>query len=124
LLLAKLDIKQKVFFGEVHLQHLMNVEKKQFRMNPISPFPSSDRDWTITLPPQMHIQKVIELISSFHSPLLVKVEILDLYVPIDQTTKNVTFRFTYRDPLKTISLEEVEGEHSKLIENISKLLAN
>jgi phenylalanyl-tRNA synthetase beta subunit len=72
----------------------------------------------------MHIQKVIELISSFHSPLLVKVEILDLYVPIDQTTKNVTFRFTYRDPLKTISLEEVEGEHSKLIENISKLLAN
>lgn len=122
-LLAKLDIKQPLFFCELHLQHVMNAAKKPSRMHPLASFPSSERDWTLPLPFRVHSQKIFDIISSLSSPLLVKTELLDLYFPPDNLTKNVTLRFTYRDPLKTISLEEVEAEHTKLIENISKLLA-
>jgi phenylalanyl-tRNA synthetase beta chain len=122
-LLAKMDIKQKLFFCEMHLTHLMNAEKIQKRMHPIALFPSSERDWTLPLPSRMHLQEILQEIYSSKSPLLTKIEVLDLYLPEDHLTKNVTIRFTYRDLYKTISLEEVEIEHTKMVENISKLLA-
>ena len=50
-------------------------------------------------------------------------ELIDLYQPENSAQKNATFRFTYRDPLKTISYEEVEAAHTHLMEKVSKLLA-
>ena len=112
-LLAKLEIKQKVFFAEIQLPPLMEAVRKQVRMHPICPFPSSERDWTVALPLKMQSQDIFSAIDSFSSPLLVKREVLDIYYPEGQM-KNTTFRFTYRDSLKTISFEEVEKEHARL----------
>jgi phenylalanyl-tRNA synthetase beta subunit len=36
--------------------------------------------------------------------------------------RNVTIRFTYRDPLKTISFEEAEAVHEKLMAHVLKSL--
>ena len=41
-----------------------------------------------------------------------KAELIDMYV---KEKRNATFRFTYRDPLKTISFEEAEAVHVKLM---------
>jgi len=114
-LLAKLDIKQRLFFAEIHLRHLNNILKKQLHMQPISPFPSSERDWTVSVPFRTNVQAILKTIHSFPSSLLVKTEVLDHYVPEKATIKNITFRFTYRDPVKTVSFEEVEEEHNRLI---------
>lgn len=121
--LEKLGIKQRLFFAEINLRHLQNIEKKSSHMHPIPFFPSSERDWTVSIPFRSYAQEILSKINSFYSPLLVKAEILDIYIPEDHLTKNVTFRFTYRDLFKTVSFEEVETEHNKLIQSLSKLLA-
>lgn len=121
--LEKFNIDQRVYYAELHLPYLMQFKKTHLRMNPLPQFPSSQRDWTIPLPPKLLIDQVFHAIHSVRSPLLEKVELIDLYQPEETMQKNATLRFTYRDKLKTISFEEVESEHAKMIEFVAKNLA-
>jgi phenylalanyl-tRNA synthetase beta chain len=120
-LLDPFDIKQRVLYAELNLHLLMQQVKQGVRMKPLPQFPTSERDWTLALPPHLAIDSVFQAVPS--SPLLEKMELIDLYTPQQGQEKNATFRFTYRDPLKTISFEEVENVHRKITEHISKLLA-
>jgi phenylalanyl-tRNA synthetase beta chain len=118
-LLAKLDIKQRILFAEIHLEHLRKLHKPKTQMAPIPQFPSSERDWTVSLSPKTLIETLFDAIHAIRSPLLEKVELIDLYQPEGEQRKNATLRFTYRDLLKTISAEEVEAEHAKILGSVS-----
>jgi len=56
--------------------------------------------------------------------LLEKVVLLDLYrsPQLGKDRKNVTLRFLYREKEKTISLEAVEREHAKMMQEVVKKL--
>src|SRR3989344_180388 len=119
--LEKFDIDQRVFFAELNLSSLFQQEKKtRLVIKPLPQFPASERDWTLPLPLDYAIDRVLQ---EMQSPLLERVELIDLYIPESLNQKNATFRFIYRDLLKTISFEEVEHEHAKIISTITKLLA-
>ena len=124
-LLAQFDIKQKLYYAEINLFDLIKLPEAQRRMTPLAQFPASERDWTVTLPYKTPIAHILSAIQKHATPLLENVELIDLYTPQNGDEKNATFRFTYRDLLKTISFEEVENEHGKLLEKVSseKLLA-
>jgi phenylalanyl-tRNA synthetase beta chain len=83
-------------------------------------YPGTERDWTISLPQGLQYETLIETIRSFKSPLFEKAELIDLYqLKQDGTiSQNATIRFTYRDPLKTISFEEAEAVHEKLMAHV------
>jgi len=123
LVLEKFGIDQRVFYAELNMLHLMAQKKGHHKIAPLPQFPSSERDWTIPLDSKMAIAALSEAIDSFGSPLLERMELIDLYIPEAAEKKNATFRFTYRDRLKTISFEEVEAEHAKMIDHVAKLLA-
>ena len=89
----------------------------------IPQFPASERDWTLPLPLSLLMDPVMAAIRKSSPPLLEKVELIDLYQPEEAKEKHATFRFTYRDLLKTVSHEEVEIAHDRLMQNVSKLLA-
>jgi phenylalanyl-tRNA synthetase beta chain len=122
-LLEKFHIEQRVYYAEFHLPYLMQLKKKDLKMKPLPPFPSSERDATLPIDSQVPIDAIFDAIKAVHSPLLEKIELIDLYIPQNALQKNATFRFTYRDALKTISFEEVEREHAKIQAHIAKLLA-
>jgi phenylalanyl-tRNA synthetase beta chain len=122
-LLEKFDIKQRVLFAELNLEHLRRELKSQVRMSPLPQFPGSDRDWTLSLPLDTLLGELLRAIHAIPSSLLEKVELIDLYQPPGVLQKNVTLRFTYRNPEKTVSFEEVESEHAKVGEEVLKLLA-
>ncbi|MBX9744079.1 MAG: hypothetical protein K2X08_02575, partial [Chlamydiales bacterium] len=111
-LLEPLDIKQRVLYAEIHLSPLLAGISTHHIMRPLPLFPSSERDWTIPLSKTAPIQPILDAIAAFHSPLLEKWELIDLFV--SDNVQHITFRFTYRDSLKTISFEQVEEEHTKL----------
>ena len=114
-LLEKLDIKQRIYYAELNLQSLLPLVKGEHQMKPIPQFPASERDWTIPLPLDASMQIIFNAIADAQSPLLEKKELIDLFIA---EKKNATFRFTYRDPYKTISFEEVEKEHARLMQKI------
>lgn len=118
--LDMLDIKQKAFFCELNLYHLLKLHPKKISLEEIPPFPSSERDWTVTLDDSFEISRILEGAKAFRSSLLEKIELLDLFkgeaVPAGK--KNATFRFTYRNREKTVSFDDVEKEHTKVINSI------
>lgn len=122
-LLEKFDIEQRTYYAELNMMHLLNLKDKHLLVAPLPQFPASDRDWTITLPLKFPIHQILKKIKEEDFPLLEQADLIDLYTPVDGDVKNATFRFIYRDALKTISFDEVEREHDKIISTATKLLA-
>lgn len=121
-LLEKFDIKQRVLFAEWNLALLRANRKTDLKMAQLPQFPASERDWTISLAPSVPIAAVFQAIRETNFPLLEHVQLIDLYQPEASSQKNATFRFTYRDRFKTISFEEAEAEHARLIQAVSSSL--
>jgi phenylalanyl-tRNA synthetase beta chain len=104
-------------FAEMSLPDLFMLRKKDIKMKPLPVYPSSERDWTITLLEKAPARQVVDVVHSIPSKLLEKVSLINIFrgSQVGQDKKNCTFRFIYRDKDKTISLEDVEMEHKRLI---------
>jgi phenylalanyl-tRNA synthetase beta chain len=120
-LLNAFDIKKKIFFSEFNLNLLLEHQKTQFSFLEICPFPSSERDLTITLKEEISIKTIFDLIKTIPSSFLETVYLLDIYKDVSDK-KNVSFRFIYRDETKTICFEDVEKEHANLTEIIKNYI--
>lgn len=123
-LLEKFGIDQRVYYAEFDLLHLMKNKKNQVRVAPLPQFPASERDWTLPLDLKTPIDTIFNAIYVQKSPLLEKIELIDLYLPEATAQKNATFRLTYRDWAKTISFEEAEKEHAKIIASVEASLSS
>lgn len=123
--LRQLEIGQRVYFTEINLHDLMDLVPSEFKAKTFSLFPGSIRDLTITIPEKIPLGEVLEEIQTVDSSLLEQVFLLDLYKSekIGKDRKNITLRFKYRDPNKTIAYEEVEKEHTRLTELIAEKFA-
>jgi phenylalanyl-tRNA synthetase beta chain len=119
-ILSPFDIKKTILFAELNNALLLDYQKEDTKFVDIPHFPSSDRDLTITLSKKTEISKILDQIKSLKSPILEKVFLTDIYYDKKSEKKNITFRFIYRDKTKTVSFDEVETEHKKIIKKIKE----
>lgn len=121
--IRKLDVEARILYAELNLHMLIQASKKTDLFTPLPQYPSSKRDWTITLKQEVPVAEVMDAISSIDSPILEKVVLLDLYQSdsLGKDKKNVTFHFVYRDRTKTVSQEEVDNEHARITQETLKL---
>lgn len=115
--LREWGISNRLIYAELNLHDLFQLKKPKELMHNLSQFPSSERDWTITLPEGLAIDQVLNAIHSIPSPLLETVLLLDIHhsEKLGPDLKNATFRFVYRDQSRTLSFEEVEAEQARII---------
>jgi len=120
----KLGIGQRVYYAEFNLHDIMEVREGQKKMESVPQYPSSVRDWTITMVEEEPVESVFSAVKSLKSELLEEMTLTIIFRSerIGSHHKNVTFRFVYRDKAKTLSQEEVDAEHSRLTEETLKLL--
>lgn len=122
----ELGISQRVYFAELDLQVVNSLQRKKISVTPLPLFPTSERDWTVSLRKDVPIGEVLNCIENLASPLLEKVFLLDLFesekIGIDR--KNATWRFIYRDTKKTIESETVETIHTDLLQKVAQKLGN
>jgi phenylalanyl-tRNA synthetase beta chain len=123
-LLLKLDIQQRVYFAELNLNDMLPLKKKGRIFSELAAFPSSERDWTMTLKENVPITTIIQAIERTKSPYLEHFYLLDLYTSdqLGKDRKNATFRLSYRDSSKTMAFEAVEQEHQKLTHSVAEKL--
>lgn len=122
-IISHFDIKQKVFFGEINLGLIVEAKKIVTKYMALPLFPSSERDWTITMPEDLSLDQIIKAVHLVGSPILEELLLLDIYRdPELAGLKNLTLRFTYRDKNKTLAFDEVEKEHRRIINNVQKNL--
>lgn len=122
--LQKIGIAQPIFFAELNLEDLIQLSNKTIKMKPLPQFPSSTRDWTITLDVSCPVQQVFDFIEQQHSSILENIFLLDIYYheKLEKEWKNVTFRFIYRDLHQTVAFKTVEEEHARITKNVFQKL--
>lgn len=121
--LAHYDISQDVYFAEFNLSNLMKSRAPDPILQPLPIYPSSERDWTITLDNSFLVGNLLEKIKSIPSHLLQKAYIKDVFQgeQIGEGKRNVTLRFIYRDDKKTILQQAVDTEHARLIQHVNTI---
>lgn len=112
----RLDIPQRILFGEFNLQDFMQIAKPLEKVAPLSIYPGSERDWTFTVKNSIPFAKILEIILKQGSVILEEVSLKDIYrsEKLGADEQNMTLHFVYRDPSKTIAQEVVEAEHHRL----------
>jgi phenylalanyl-tRNA synthetase beta chain len=117
-ILSSFDIKKPILFAELNNALLLDYQEEETKFRDIPNFPSSSRD--LTLLEKFETSKILNKIKFLKSPILEKVFLLDIYHDKKSKQKNITLRFIYRDKSKTLSFEEVEAEHKKIIKKIKE----
>lgn len=119
-------IRGRALFAELNLSDILGLKKQDVKFHPLSLYPSSTRDWTLTLSTQIPYSKIQTLIQSTKTLHLESFEMIDSFSSkeLGPDRKNLTFRFVYRDRHQTISTETVEEEHRKLIDSVAQKLTN
>lgn len=115
-ILRKLDIEERLYFAEINLSDLFRAKRGALKMKPLPAYPSSERDWTVTVEEELPVQQLIGSIEKIPSRLLESVSLVDIFrgEKVGYNKKNVTLHFVYRDLKKTVEQEEVDGEHAKI----------
>jgi phenylalanyl-tRNA synthetase beta chain len=124
--LRRFDLPQRVYFAEISLKDVEEVRTKGKKVEELPIYPGSDRDWTVTLDDRFPMQELFRLVEKSNSKLLEKFYLIDIYRndKLGPHGLNATFRFCYRDRAKTISQEDVDREHARILAKIQEQLSH
>lgn len=122
----RLDVPQRILFGEFNLQDLMQIAKPLEKVKPLAIYPGSERDWTFTIKESVPFAKILEIIHKQNSAILEEVSLKDIYrsEKLGADFQNLTLHFVYRDPSKTIEQEVVEADHHRLTQAVLNQLGD
>lgn len=125
-ILRSLGIDTRVLFAECDIQELWKLPRHERKMEPLPLYPSSERDWTVTASKKVSFEELFHLIESAKSPLLEDVSLVTIYESekLGADQHNLTLRFVYRDKQKTVSQQEVDTEHARLVAKASDYISN
>ena len=114
----KLDVPERIYVGEINLQDLMDLVPKPSKMKTLNLYPSSSRDWTVTVKEEVPVSHILDAIHTIESPYLEEVRLKYIYrsEKLGEKKKNVTFHFIYRDMKETIENKTVDIEHARIVE--------
>lgn len=120
----KLDMPERIYFAELNLIDLLTAGRGDLKMRTLSQYPCSERDWTVTLPISIPVEQITTSIQRIPSKLLEEVSLIDIFQSekIGLDVKNVTLHFVYRDKTKTLSQEQVDEEHARIIKTATKMI--
>ena len=125
-ILRRLDVSQRVLFAEFNLNDLMQVIGQREKVKALAIYPSSERDWTVTIKKDVPFTRLLNDIQKEATDLLEEVSLRDIYCSdkLGHGFHNMTLHFVYRDRNKTIDQERVDAEHNCLVTNVIKELAD
>ncbi len=124
-ILDKFDFKTKPYIclAEINLEKILKLtpiisqQTQITTYKPFSTYPPIKRDTAILVSLDFEAQKILEIIKKFGSELIEDAYIFDVYkgkgIPEDK--KSIAFRVIYRAFDRTLTSEEVEEIHTKLI---------
>ncbi|ADZ18404.1 phenylalanine--tRNA ligase subunit beta [Chlamydia psittaci] len=124
-LCKKAQIKHSVFFAELSVDSLLHTQKKAIpRYQPYPIYPSSFRDITLTVDESIPADSLRKKLLSFHSKWLESVSIISIYQNKNPTVqnKNVSLRLVFQDKERTLSNQEIEEEHERLLAMLNEQL--
>jgi len=119
-LAAHYDLHGRPLFAELNLSDLLPLLSQEKKFQPFSLYPSSFRDWTISVPTLFPYKELAALIQSCSR---VPFTLIDSFSQ-DENRKNLTLRFVYQSKEETIDAETITRAHEKLMQAVAEKLAH
>ncbi|KFN40067.1 hypothetical protein KN63_00455, partial [Smithella sp. F21] len=121
--LQKMDVKSTAYLFEIDLDILQKQINGSIRYREVSKFPAVQRDVAFVVSRSMEAQKMLEIVLSQHEDLLENVGIFDIYAGkgLEEGTKSLGLRFSYRALDRTLTDAEINAIHDKIVHNTVRL---
>lgn len=118
--LANFDVGQSVFLLELDVDSLIGFAGEYKKYKPLSRFPDVIRDSALLLENAVQAAEIMQIIERTKLKSVDSVNLFDLYTGqgIPEGKKSVAIRVRYRDLEKTLTEEEVNKYHDKLIRSL------
>jgi len=118
----KLEIKERVFLYDVDFEKLMSIASEEKEYRPISPYPVCLRDLAVLVPLKTKFSEVLNIIASAGGKLVRDIDLFDTYSGknIPKSKENLAFHIVYQSYEKTLSSEEVDKLHQKIVKALEK----
>ncbi len=110
-------IPERVYLFEIDFEELVRRAGGAKWFQPLPKFPDVFRDLSVVVGEEVEAEKIGEAIWGLRDPLMKEVRLFDVYQgpPIPKGKKGVSYRIRYQAPDRTLTDEEVNQFHEKVI---------
>jgi phenylalanyl-tRNA synthetase beta chain len=123
-LARRYDLRDAVFVAELNFDQLLARRNAQRAFKPLPSFPSVRRDVALVVPESTTHDAVLDVVRKARPANLERVDLFDVFrgrnVPAGQ--KSVAYAFTYRGADRTLTDQEVNAAHERLIGDFKQKL--
>jgi len=118
--LSRMDLKGRVMVFELDVDALSEVASGVPEFRGVSRFPSSSRDVAFLMPAGITSGQMIGWATAEREELVEKIYVFDVYAGkgIPEGMKSLGLRFSYRAPDRTLTDQEIQEVHSRIVERI------
>lgn len=119
--LQKVGVDVPVVAFELSVEHLLRLAKKELPYVDVPTLPGVTHDLAIVVDEDVTYEQLVQRISSAGGKLLADVRLFDVYrdrVRVGEGKKSMAFSLTYRAADRTLTSEEVEKAHEKLVNKV------
>lgn len=109
-----------VYVFELDLDFLFGIKQKFKKFDPIPKFPSVRRDIAMFIPENLTHQEIYDSILLSGGSVIEKIELFDRFAGKGRTS--LAYSIVYRDKNKTLTDEEVNTIHEKILKNLVEKL--
>ncbi len=118
------DLRDAVLLAELNLDLLLARRSPQKSFQPLPSFPAIRRDIAMFVPESTTHESVVQTIKQSKPAQLESVELFDVFrgknIPPNQ--KSLAYALTYRHPERTLTDEEVNATHEKVVAELRQKL--
>lgn len=122
-ILKSWEIETDVYAAEIDWEFLSSSsEKATLRFRPISKYPFIERDVALVVDNSLTAQKMIDSIRAIQNGWIQKVKLFDLFRGgnLPPNKKSIAFNIRYSSDEKTLTNEEVNEAHQRLITHLER----
>lgn len=111
---------KRVYVAELDMELLLDKAVTEVKYQPLPRFPAAERDMAIVVKESVAAGDIMEAIREIGGELLENVELFDIYrgEQIPRGCKSLAFSLTYRAKDRTLTDEEINDLHAKIVEGI------
>ena len=123
-LARKMDMRDPVFLAEWNMEILLARRNPHHSFSPLGDFPSSRRDVAILVDDTVTHENVLSAVKRAKAGCLDSVELFDIFKGkgIPEGKKSMAYAFTYRSSERTLTDNEVNTAHQKILDSLQQNL--
>ncbi|MBO6134207.1 MAG: phenylalanine--tRNA ligase subunit beta [Lachnospiraceae bacterium] len=123
IVLKNYDIHTRTYLLQLDLKSIIEKSDFMFKYSEVSKFPRSERDLSMTVPKDITIDKIEEILKVRGGKLLESIELFDIYegAQVNENFKSVAYNLSFGSKDHSLTSEEVDKVIDKIINGLKTL---